>query len=172
MNLLEPTPPTRRRNTTRLISHLWKPLTRSLPNITSTGTSSFRPSKGRDLDSVKGQGGHGKTEEWQTIFGPAKFGGRSNYGIKRQIVTHVYIPKDGRQAGGTRGHASSFPRPKPMTSPSFPSPGNGLMLGLTYVLIASGFSLIYGLCGFLNFAHGEFYMLGPLPPISSVKRLG
>jgi branched-chain amino acid transport system permease protein len=37
---------------------------------------------------------------------------------------------------------------------------NGLMLGLTYVLIASGFSLIYGIMRLLNFAHGELYMLG------------
>lgn len=36
---------------------------------------------------------------------------------------------------------------------------NGLMLGMTYVLIASGFSLIYGIMRLLNFAHGEFYML-------------
>ena len=32
-----------------------------------------------------------KTEEWNTIFGAAKFGGKEHYGIKRQIVTPVYI---------------------------------------------------------------------------------
>jgi branched-chain amino acid transport system substrate-binding protein len=32
-----------------------------------------------------------KTEEWQTIFGASKFGGKEHYGIKRQIVTPVYI---------------------------------------------------------------------------------
>jgi hypothetical protein len=32
-----------------------------------------------------------KTEEWQTIFGPSKFGGKVHYGIQRQIVTPVYI---------------------------------------------------------------------------------
>jgi branched-chain amino acid transport system permease protein len=37
---------------------------------------------------------------------------------------------------------------------------NGMMLGLTYALIASGLSLIYGIMRLLNFAHGEFYMLG------------
>lgn len=37
---------------------------------------------------------------------------------------------------------------------------NGLMLGLTYAVIASGFSLIYGIMRLLNFAHGDFYMLG------------
>jgi len=32
-----------------------------------------------------------KMEEWHTIFGAAKFGGKEHYGIKRQIVTPVYI---------------------------------------------------------------------------------
>jgi hypothetical protein len=32
-----------------------------------------------------------KTEQWNTIFGTAKFGGKEHYGIKRQIVTPVYI---------------------------------------------------------------------------------
>jgi branched-chain amino acid transport system permease protein len=37
---------------------------------------------------------------------------------------------------------------------------NGVVLGSTYVLIASGFSLIWGVVGILNLAHGEFFMLG------------
>jgi branched-chain amino acid transport system substrate-binding protein len=32
-----------------------------------------------------------KTEEWNTIFGAAKFGGKEHYGIQRQIITPVYI---------------------------------------------------------------------------------
>jgi hypothetical protein len=49
---------------------------------------------------------------------------------------------------------------------------NGLMLGLTYVLIASGFSLIYGIMRLLNFAHGEFYMLGVFATYLLCERLG
>lgn len=49
---------------------------------------------------------------------------------------------------------------------------NGLMLGLTYVLIASGFSLIYGIMRLLNFAHGEFYMLGAFATYLLCERLG
>jgi branched-chain amino acid transport system permease protein len=49
---------------------------------------------------------------------------------------------------------------------------NGLMLGLTYVLIASGFSLIYGIMRLLNFAHGEFYMLGAFATYLLSERLG
>jgi len=46
------------------------------------------------------------------------------------------------------------------------------MLGLTYVLIASGFSLIYGIMRLLNFAHGEFYMLGAFATYLLCEHLG
>src|SRR5258708_21517445 len=37
---------------------------------------------------------------------------------------------------------------------------NGLVLGLLYALIAAGLSLIFGVLEIINFAHGEFLMLG------------
>lgn len=37
---------------------------------------------------------------------------------------------------------------------------NGLVIGLTYTLFALGLTLIFGILGMINFAHGEFYMLG------------
>ncbi len=37
---------------------------------------------------------------------------------------------------------------------------NGLVLSLTYILIASGLTLVFGILNVLNFAHGEFYVLG------------
>lgn len=37
---------------------------------------------------------------------------------------------------------------------------NGLMLSLTYILIGSGLTLVFGILNIMNFAHGEFYMLG------------
>jgi len=37
---------------------------------------------------------------------------------------------------------------------------NGLALAMALFLIASGLSLIFGVVGVLNFAHGSFYMLG------------
>jgi branched-chain amino acid transport system permease protein len=37
---------------------------------------------------------------------------------------------------------------------------NGLMLGLIYALIAVGLALIFGVLEIINFAHGEFLMLG------------
>ncbi len=36
---------------------------------------------------------------------------------------------------------------------------NGLVLGCVYGLIATGYSLVYGILGMINFAHGEVYML-------------
>ncbi|RYF77000.1 MAG: branched-chain amino acid ABC transporter permease [Comamonadaceae bacterium] len=37
---------------------------------------------------------------------------------------------------------------------------NGLVIGVIYALIAMGLSLIFGVLEIVNFAHGEFYMLG------------
>ena len=37
---------------------------------------------------------------------------------------------------------------------------NGLVLGCMYAAVASGLTLIWGTMKMLNFAHGEFYMLG------------
>src|SRR5947199_3303072 len=36
----------------------------------------------------------------------------------------------------------------------------GLLLGVIYALFASGLTLIWGMMNFINFAHGEFVMLG------------
>src|SRR5207244_5133563 len=36
----------------------------------------------------------------------------------------------------------------------------GLVLGMIYVLLAIGLSLIFGLMTVVNFSHGAFYMLG------------
>jgi len=37
---------------------------------------------------------------------------------------------------------------------------NGLLAGFIYVIMALGFSLIFGIMRIVNFAHGEFYMVG------------
>lgn len=37
---------------------------------------------------------------------------------------------------------------------------NGLMVGMVYVLLAVGFTLVFGIMRIVNFAHGEFYMVG------------
>ncbi|WP_249142875.1 branched-chain amino acid ABC transporter permease [Bradyrhizobium liaoningense] len=37
---------------------------------------------------------------------------------------------------------------------------NGLMVGMIYVLMAIGFTMVFGIMRIVNFAHGEFYMIG------------
>ena len=37
---------------------------------------------------------------------------------------------------------------------------NGLTLGSTYALVALGYTLVFGILGMINFAHGEIFMLG------------
>lgn len=37
---------------------------------------------------------------------------------------------------------------------------NGLVVGLLYLLMAVGFTLVFGVMRIVNFAHGEYYMLG------------
>ncbi|GAB2734899.1 branched-chain amino acid ABC transporter permease [Sinomonas soli] len=48
----------------------------------------------------------------------------------------------------------------------------GLGLGALYFLVASGLSLIYGLMGVLNFAHGSFLTLGAFLGWEAARRLG
>lgn len=38
---------------------------------------------------------------------------------------------------------------------------NGLVVGMTFALLAVGLSIIFGMLRVVNFAHGAFYMLGP-----------
>lgn len=47
--------------------------------------------KSGSLDPTRVKETMEKTEEWNTIFGAAKFGGQEHYGIKHQIITPVYI---------------------------------------------------------------------------------
>lgn len=48
---------------------------------------------------------------------------------------------------------------------------NGLVLGSTYTLIALGLTMIYGILGIVNWAHGELYMLGAFAGLYLVSGL-
>ena len=37
---------------------------------------------------------------------------------------------------------------------------NGLTLGSIYALIALGYTMVYGIIGMINFAHGDIFMVG------------
>ncbi len=49
---------------------------------------------------------------------------------------------------------------------------NGLTLGMMYGLIAIGYSMVYGIIGMINFAHGEIYMIGAFISIIAFLLLG
>ena len=48
---------------------------------------------------------------------------------------------------------------------------NGLVLGSMYALIALGYTMVYGIMGLINFAHGEVVMIGTLISISVASTL-
>tara|TARA_R110000868_G_scaffold29889_9_gene111047 strand:+ start:10855 stop:11772 length:918 start_codon:yes stop_codon:yes gene_type:complete len=48
---------------------------------------------------------------------------------------------------------------------------NGLTLGAIYGLIAIGYTMVYGIIGMINFAHGEIYMIGAFISLISVMLL-
>lgn len=49
---------------------------------------------------------------------------------------------------------------------------NGLVIGSGYVLVAVGLTLIFGILHIVNFAHGEFYMLGGFAAVLGSQLLG
>ncbi len=49
---------------------------------------------------------------------------------------------------------------------------NGLILGLIFVLIASGLSLIFGVLGVINFAHGDLLVVGTYSAWAASKATG
>jgi branched-chain amino acid transport system permease protein len=49
---------------------------------------------------------------------------------------------------------------------------NGLTLGSMYGLIAIGYSMVYGIIGMINFAHGDIYMIGAFLTIIVFTLLG
>jgi branched-chain amino acid transport system permease protein len=48
---------------------------------------------------------------------------------------------------------------------------NGLVLGSIYALIALGYTMVYGVLGIINFAHGEVLMLGALVALTVIQLL-
>jgi len=49
---------------------------------------------------------------------------------------------------------------------------NGLTLGAIYGLIAIGYTMVYGIIGMINFAHGDVYMIGAFHAVITFLILG
>lgn len=47
---------------------------------------------------------------------------------------------------------------------------NGLTIGMIYALIALGYTIVYGILKFVNFAHGDIYMFGSFIGLFLVER--
>ena len=48
---------------------------------------------------------------------------------------------------------------------------NGLVQGSVYALVALGYTMVYGILGLINFAHGEVVMIGALLALSALTAL-
>ena len=49
---------------------------------------------------------------------------------------------------------------------------NGVLAGFIYVIMALGFTMVFGIMRIVNFAHGEFYMIGALVVLVLFGRMG
>ena len=48
---------------------------------------------------------------------------------------------------------------------------NGLVVGSVYALVALGYTMVYGILGLINFAHGEVLMIGALSALTTITAL-
>ncbi|MBC7781785.1 MAG: branched-chain amino acid ABC transporter permease, partial [Proteobacteria bacterium] len=48
---------------------------------------------------------------------------------------------------------------------------NGLVLGSIYALVALGYTMVYGILGLINFAHGDIVMVGALTALTVITGL-
>ncbi|HZI83100.1 MAG TPA: branched-chain amino acid ABC transporter permease, partial [Casimicrobiaceae bacterium] len=48
---------------------------------------------------------------------------------------------------------------------------NGVTLGSVYALVALGYTMVYGIIGLINFAHGEVVMIGAMVSLSVITAL-
>ncbi|MEY4585244.1 MAG: hypothetical protein RJB10_1741, partial [Pseudomonadota bacterium] len=48
---------------------------------------------------------------------------------------------------------------------------NGLVLGSMYALVALGYTMVYGIIGLINFAHGEVLMVGAMTSWSIITMM-
>ena len=83
-----------------------------------------------------------------------------------------------RLAGAARASQHRLHRPPPGATTEHPFPlayalqqlVNGITLGMIYGLIAAGYTMVYGIIGMINFAHGDVFMVGSF--LSLIALLG
>jgi branched-chain amino acid transport system permease protein len=73
------------------------------------------------------------------------------------ITSAIASPRRSLHAGGPHTLSS---RNQPDLAYALQQLINGVSLGLIYGLIAVGYTLVYGIIGMINFAHGDVFMIG------------
>src|SRR5438270_3177735 len=91
-----------------------------------------------------------------------------------------------RASGTPRGSSRAHCPTRPFTAQSDTASGtlrrerldiflqqliNGLTLGSVYALVALGYTMVYGIIGLINFAHGEVVMIGAMVSLSVIMAL-
>jgi branched-chain amino acid transport system permease protein len=69
----------------------------------------------------------------------------------------------------TDGHR--FRREEPALAYALQQLINGVSLGMIYGLIAIGYTMVYGIIGMINFAHGDVFMVGAFVALISIVML-
>jgi branched-chain amino acid transport system permease protein len=76
------------------------------------------------------------------------------------------------RSGAAENHASRRrPAPRDPMDIFLQQLINGLTLGSVYALVALGYTMVYGIIGLINFAHGEVVMIGAMVSLSVVNAL-
>ena len=47
--------------------------------------------------------------------------------------------------------------------------GSGVLIGLIYALVAIGYTMVYGILRFINFAHGDIFMVGAVTALAAAN---
>ena len=112
---------------------------------------------------------------FDTVWGKLVLGGKETYGIDRQFLYPLVISeiRDGKvvdiaqvlpagaQEVRARGESRRGRRGDHVSIDLLVQALlNGFGLAMVYVLVALGLTLIFSILEIINFAHGEFYMLG------------
>jgi branched-chain amino acid transport system permease protein len=74
--------------------------------------------------------------------------------------------------GDRRPSGAAAPRPERVPMILLQVIAGGVLLGAVYALFSSGLSLIWGMMNFINFAHGEFVMLGMYAALLATMWIG
>src|SRR5512145_3407556 len=103
-----------------------------------------------------------------------KTAGKSNgTGFEFRAELGRAADRDGHGAEGRRAPDAAASKPEGQGMEYFLQQLiNGLTLGAIYGLIAIGYTMVYGIIGMINFAHGDVFMIGAFIAVITIIALG